>query len=317
MRGLRSPARVTTSTQSSRPRRVTVRAGPWHAAPMPIEMAERFHPAARSILDGDVDTLRALVDATPALAVDRSEQSHPTLLQMLVLEAKDQPAETQHALADVLVDAGAELDEPLLACGSGGNVAMAGHLLDRGASLEGRPDLVRGWTVLEEALYWGFPELVDHLLARGAAVRNLRAAAGLGRMDDVVACFVDAHTLDVARAGEINWPFGKLPDEHRSREPQDLLDHALCHAAIGGHLEVVKLLLSRGASLAAKPKGFHFRGTTLHWVAIRGLSDVARFLLDRGADPTALDDTFGTTPATWARRGRNEDLARMLEQAGG
>lgn len=276
-------------------------------------METRFLPAAQAIARGEVEVLQRLLEAEPGLASARSGTSHPTLLQCLVLDGHELPADTITAMAAVLTEAGAPLDEALIAAGSCGNLVIAEYLLDRGAALDGRPDLVRGWTVLEEAIYWGFPLLIDHLLARGAKVRWLRTAAGLGRLDQVVGYFDDVHTLNVERAGEINWPFGRLPEEHRSREPQDLLDNALCYAALGSHLHVMRLLLSRGAELNAIPKGFHFAGTALHWAAIRGLRDSCRFLLEQGADSALLDATLGATPAGWAQHGKHDDLARMID----
>jgi len=276
-------------------------------------METRFLPAAQAIARGEVDVLQQLLDAESGLGSARSGSSHPTLLQCLVLDGRELPADTKTAMAAALVDAGAPLDEALIAAGSFGNVVLAEYLLDRGAALDGRPDLMRGWTVLDEAIYWGFPVLIEHLLARGAQVHWLRTAAGLGRLDQVVSYFDDVHTLSVERAGEINWPFGGLPEEHRSREPQDLLDNALCYAAMGSHLHVMRLLLSRGAELNAIPKGFHFSGTALHWAAIRGRGDCCRFLLDQGADATLLDATLGATSAGWARHGKHDDLARTLE----
>lgn len=276
-------------------------------------METRFLPAVQAIERGEVEVLKLLLAAEPGLGSERSGTSHPTLLQCLVLDGNDLSADVQVGLAAALVDAGALMDEPLIATGSNGNVVLAEYLLERGAALDGRPDLLRGWTVMEEALYWGFPLLIDHLLARGAAVRNLRTAAGLGRLDEVAGFFDDVHTLNVERAGEINWPFGQLPDEHRSREVQDLLDNALCYAALGDHLHVARLLLSRGASLDSIPKGFHFAGTALHWAAIRGLRDTCRFLIEQGADVKRKDTTLGATPAGWARHGRHDELARMLD----
>jgi ankyrin repeat protein len=275
-------------------------------------METRFLPATQAIRRGETEVLKQLLDAEPGLGSARSTESHPTLLQCLVLDGHELPAETQTAMATALVDAGAPLDEPLIAAGSCGNVVLAEFLFDRGAALNGDPTLLRGWTVLEEAIYWGFPLLIDHLLARGASVHNLRTAAGLGRLDEVLGFFDDVHTLNVDRAGEINWPFGNLPAGHRSREPQDLLDNALCYAALGDHLHVVRLLLSRGAGLDAIPKGFHFAGSALHWAAIRGLRDTCRFLLEQGADRELHDATLNLTPAGWARHGGHDELARMF-----
>jgi len=279
-------------------------------------MEPRFQRAEIALRTGDRLALEQLLADDPELARARSARSHPTLLQCLVLDGMHLPAQTQVALAASLVAAGADCDAPLVACGSQGNIVLADFLLDHGAALDGRPDLQRGWTVLEEALYWGASDLIDRLLQRGAGVHNLRTAAGLGRLDRVLQCFDGARGLDRARAGEINWPFGELPPEQRSDEPRDLLDHALVYAVLGGHVEVVRLLLAHGASLDAFPRGFHVRGTALHWAALRGLGPMCQVLIELGADRRRRDGSFDATPAGWARHGHHEILARELETAG-
>src|SRR5688500_14887325 len=73
----------------------------------------KFHPAMNAIKAGDVGRLRAIVQADPALATSRSTCSHPTLLQCLVLDAKDSPSQIE--MARILIDAGADVNEPLVA----------------------------------------------------------------------------------------------------------------------------------------------------------------------------------------------------------
>src|ERR1041384_5114177 len=140
-------------------------------------MERRFHPAMKAIQSGDLETFKALIAADPSLATSRSMRSHPTLLQCLVLDGKDNPNAV--GMAEVLIDAGAELNEPLVAAGSIDNRPVAELLLDRGAAIDG----TGGWTVLEEALYWDSRNVIALLLERGAKIQNLRTAAGLGRPD--------------------------------------------------------------------------------------------------------------------------------------
>jgi len=140
-------------------------------------MDTRFHPAIAKIKSGDLQGLKYLLQVDPSLATDRSSVSHPTLLQYLALEAIDVPNQVE--LAKALVDAGAEINEPLCACASIDNVAVGEFLLDAGAKVDGSG----GWSPLEEALYWGNQKMIQLLLDRGARVQNLRTAAGLGRID--------------------------------------------------------------------------------------------------------------------------------------
>ena len=72
----------------------------------------KFHPAIAAMKSGDLEKLKALVAADPSLATAQSSRSHPTLLQAVVLDGKDKPNSV--AMAEVLIDAGAELNEPLI-----------------------------------------------------------------------------------------------------------------------------------------------------------------------------------------------------------
>jgi ankyrin repeat protein len=134
-------------------------------------MDAKFQPAVEAIVAGDLDRLKSVVASQPALVTDRSSRSHPTLLQCLVLDAINQP--NQIEMARVLIDAGAEIDEPLIAAASIGNTKAAEALLDAGAAING--DGI--WSPLEEALYWGNQDTVQMLLLRGASIHNLRIAA--------------------------------------------------------------------------------------------------------------------------------------------
>src|SRR5262245_49899815 len=135
-------------------------------------MDPRFHPAMVAMKSGDLERLRTLTRQDPTLATSRSSTSHPTLLQCSVLSGDDLINKLE--MAKVLVDAGAELNGPLGACGSCDNVEIAELLLDSGAAIDGDG----GWSPLEEALYWNSRRVIDLLVRRGAVVHNLRVAAG-------------------------------------------------------------------------------------------------------------------------------------------
>src|SRR5215471_6119573 len=140
-------------------------------------MDAKFQPSVEAIMAGDIDQLKSLLAAEPSLATDRSSRSHPTLLQCLVLDAKGQP--NQIDMARVLINAGAEINSPLIAAASIGNTSAAEELLDAGAAINGDGE----WSPLEEALYWGNQDTVAMLVRRGATIHNLRVASGLGRID--------------------------------------------------------------------------------------------------------------------------------------
>ena len=89
----------------------------------------------KAIEADDLETFKSLIAADPSLATSRSTCSHPTLLQCLVLDGKDKSNAVE--MAKVLIDAGAELNESLVAAGSIDNRPVAELLLDRGAAIDG------------------------------------------------------------------------------------------------------------------------------------------------------------------------------------
>jgi ankyrin repeat protein len=282
-------------------------------------MDSKFLPAVAAIKSGDLEQFKELIERNPSLATDRSSQSHPTLLQAVALDGRPHNVE----MAKSLVEAGAELNEPLVACGSIGNVKVGEFLLDAGAAVDG----TGGWSPLEEALYWGNEEFVEMILARGGRVRNLRTAAALGRMDLLQSFFDDDGNLK-PNAGRIDWPFGRLDKTHApavkdelrekvntwTNEPQEIIDNAFIYACMGGHLEAARFLLERGADINAIAPGFDYSGTALHNAALRGHREMVDFLLENGADPSITDTKVGSTAAGWANHGGHPELRDYLER---
>jgi ankyrin repeat protein len=285
----------------------------------------KFYPAISAIKAGDVDQLRALVRADATLATSRSSTSHPTLLQCVVLDARDTPDHIE--MARILINAGADVNGPLYACASCNNVASATLLLDCGAAINGSG----GWSPLEEALYWNSQGVIDLLIQRGASIRNLRIAAGLGRTDVMEAFFAADGNLRPG-AGTINWPWGDLnviegsnfdrPGKDMlaakfaafTNDRQSIINNAFIYACMHGHLGAAKLLLEKGAELDAIPGGFDYSGTALHYAALNGHREMVQFLIERGADVRIKDTKVGQTAAGWADYGRHPEIKDMLRQ---
>ena len=168
-------------------------------------MDPRFHAAQAAMTAGDVEGLKTLLAAEPELATARSQCSHPTLLQCLVLTMP--PVDTLEDLIDLLANHGAELNDPLIAAASLENVRATKKLLDLGAQVNGNGR----WSPLEECIYWGNAACIPLLLEHGAAVTNLRTAAGLGLMPYIARCFDDAGSLTEV-AGEVASPWFNRPN---------------------------------------------------------------------------------------------------------
>ncbi|MDX6497231.1 MAG: uncharacterized protein QOG23_491 [Blastocatellia bacterium] len=284
-------------------------------------MDARFHPAIAAIKSGDIDALRSLLTKDPGLTTARSSTSHPTLLQCLALDALLVP--NQIEMARLLVDAGAEINGPMVAAASINNVAIAALLLDCGAAIDG----AGSWSPLEEALYWNNREAIDLLLARGATIHNLRLAAGLGRIDLIESFFGTDGSLQ-PEAGRIDWPFGEVDKSNLagpikaelkakvaqwSNDPQDILDNALVYACMHNQIDAARLLLQKGARIDAIPPGFDYSGTGLHYAAINGHQPTVEFLLEEGAAVNIKDTKVHSTPAGWAEYGGHPEIKNYIE----
>lgn len=286
-------------------------------------MNAKFHPAMKAIKADDLERFKTLVAEDPSLATSRSTRSHPTLLQCVVLDGKGKPNNVE--MAKVLIEAGAELNEPLGAASSIDNRPVAELLLDSGAAVDG----TGGWSPLEEALYWNSKNVIALLLERGAKVQNLRIAAGLGRTD-AIENFFNADGSLKPEAGRINWPWGDLEtianSNHAakgkqslsdrvnawSQDRQGIINNAFVYACMHGHLDAAKLLLDKGAEIDVIPGGFDYSGTGLHYAALNGHRAMVAFLLDHGADRNVKDTKVGGTPAGWADYGGHTDLLDLL-----
>ena len=277
----------------------------------------------KAIQSGDLETFKELIAADSSLATTRSTRSHPTLLQCLVLDGKDKPNAVE--MAKVLIDAGAELNEPLVAAGSIDNRPVAELLLDSGAAIDG----TGGWTALEEALYWNSRNAIALFLERGAKIQNLRTAAGLGRTELIERYFNSDGSLK-PEAGRIDWPFGSVEAIAASNHPpkgkqtladrvnswsqdrQGIINNAFVYACMHGHIDAAKLLLEKGAEINVIPGGFDYAGTGLHYAALNGHRPMVQFLLAHGADRTIKDTKVDSTAAGWAEHGGHTELLDLL-----
>ena len=229
-------------------------------------------------------------------------------------------------MAAVLIDAGAEVNEPLVAAASIDNRAVAELLLDRGAAIDG----AGAWSPLEEALYWNSNDVLALLLERGAEVQNLRIAAGLGRTD-LIENYFNADGSLKPEAGQINWPWGDLDTIARSnhdkagkqqlmdrvtawsQDRQGIVNNAFVYACMHGHIDAAQLLLEKGAEINVIPGGFDYAGTGLHYAALNGHRAMVEFLLKQGADRNVKDTKVGSTPAGWAEYGGHPELRDLVQ----
>jgi hypothetical protein len=259
-----------------------------------------FRRGVELIDAGDVDGLRAHLQKYPLLTRQHVEFEggnyfrNPSLLEFIaenpVRHGKLPP--NIAAVAEAIIDAGVEqasLNETLMLVATGSvprecgvQSALIDVLCERGAD----PD-----SAVEAAAVLFEIESVKALVRRGAHV-NLPVASALGRTED-------ARQL--------------LP---KSNSEQRHL--ALALAAQYGHSEVVRLMLDAGEDPNRfNPLGGHSHSTPLHQAAGNGHLEVVKLLVSRGARTDVKDILFGGTPAGWANYAGKKEVEAYLRQLEG
>jgi ankyrin repeat protein len=285
----------------------------------PDGLVARFEAAVEAVVEGDLAALQELLRHDADLVRARSTRvTHfdppvhgATLLHYVAANGvegfrqKTPPDAVE--IATTLLEAGAEPDAlaglyggecttmTLLVSSchpadAGLQVALVETLADYGASVN--PAGSGAWaSPLVTALVFGYGDAAEALVRRGARVETLTAAAGLGRIDDA------RRLLEASDAAE----------RHR----------ALALAAQNGHADLVGLLLDAGEDPDRRnPDGFHSHSTPLHQAALAGHLDVVRLLVERGARLDIEDTLWNSTPLGWALHGEQPAVAEYLRAAG-
>ncbi|HRQ41589.1 MAG TPA: ankyrin repeat domain-containing protein [Chloroflexota bacterium] len=139
-----------------------------------------------------------------------------------------------------------------------------------------------GGTPLMQALFWGRRLQAERLAQEGIYPYNLRAVAGLGRLD-LLPDFFKADGLLKPEAGqkrEFHRPHSGFPPWTPHDDRQEIVDEALVYAAKSGRIQALAYLLNRGANLDGEP----YNGTALFWAVSCEQTETVRWLLEHGAD---------------------------------
>jgi ankyrin repeat protein len=277
---------------------------------------EPFRLAFEAIEAKDDAKLAALLKRHPSLANDSGTNGNQ-LLHFAVNH--DNPK-----LASVLLEAGADPDAandkgstPLTQSAYRGKADTIERLLAEGASVdvEAYGD---GGTPLAFALFWGHREAAEKLAEVAVVPRNLRLAAGLGRLD-IMAELFDANGKLTPEAGfhrEFHRPHSGFPPWRPRDDSQEILDEALNYAARSGRVEAMAFLRARGADLDSAP----YQATPLAQAVLNGHLDAIHWLLDHGADinkKSGYGEPRSATPLHFAAAwGGQLEAAKLLVARG-
>ena len=272
---------------------------------------QRFETAVEAVVGGDIDLLQRMLREHPDLVRARSARRHrATLLHYIgangVENVRQKTPDNALAIAKLLLDSGAEADAlagmydqlcttmSMLVTSThpaelGLQAPLAELLLDHGAELEGPGSEWR--SSLMAALSFGYIHTARAMQRRGATL-YLNSAAGLGLVDDVRRLLP-----------------GSSPEVRHS---------ALALAAQHGQTEVVRILLDAGEDPSRyNPEGQHSHSTPLHQAVWAGHLDLVKLLVERGARLDLRDTVYEGTPLGWAEYGEKKEIAEYLKSVGG
>jgi hypothetical protein len=259
-----------------------------------------FRHAVDLIDSGDAAGLRLYLKQHPKLVRQRvvfegmNYFHNPSLLEFIAENPIRWGRMSPHIVdvAEVILDAGTELtamnDTLGLVCTgyvgkeSGMMIPLIDLLCDRGADAE---------ATLHGAALHGYPAAVEALIRRGAHV-DPPVAAMLNRVEEFKRLL----------------PGSTAAERHLS----------LAIAAHDGRLEIARLLLDAGEDPSRyNPVGGHSHGTPLHHAAGFGHLELVKLLVARGARTDLKDVLWHGTPLEWAQHeGRTEVEAYLREVEG-
>ena len=258
-----------------------------------------FEAAADAIVNGDAETLRQLLDAHPELVRQRSTREHHSALLHYasangVEDFRQKTPPNVVEITNLLLDAGAEVDAESDAYGGGcttlGLVATSMHparaglqvpllqtLLDRGARFDRPSAGGNSQSIVHACVANGQPVAAKFFADLGAPL-DLESAAVLGRLD-LLRNYLDE-----------SGPARPHPDRKQ-------IESAFFYACGAGSAPAADFLLDRGVDLEAHNEEGQ---TGLHWAAWGAHIDVLRLLLKRGASVHIKDNRFHAIPLDMA-----------------
>lgn len=239
----------------------------------------RGEPVAAAIRQGSLASLRSLLDASPDLLHAGDARSNQPIHWAVMAR--------QLAMVDELLERGADINARRA------DGARPIHLTNGDYHFRGWRDVPKDWATTPEEVY-------RHLVDRGAVV-DLGMACATGDIHRVRE-LLDRDPSGVNRVSDYSSYYVG------SGAP-------IKNAAAGGHIDVVRLLLERGADPNLPEEGIAPDGHALHSAVVRGHIEIVRLLLKHGAHPNVeIESSADTLSAALGSAGyRTQSNPEMVE----
>ncbi|HSB12326.1 MAG TPA: sigma-70 family RNA polymerase sigma factor [Blastocatellia bacterium] len=218
----------------------------------------------------------------------------------------------------------------ILKAARSGDAATVKRLIERDQRLIAARDPM-GNTAMIMAVNFGQTEVAELLLAAGVRP-DIHEAAAIGDTDrvrdllDDEPALLDSYSPEGFTPLELAAHFGQIEVARfliaAGANVNDASRHAMklspLHAALfGKRTEIARMLLDHGADINARRGGAGMPRagwTALHYCAGFGFTELARYLVERGADTKAVDDE-GRTPLDVANEASHQEIVALLSDA--
>jgi ankyrin repeat protein len=270
--------------------------------------ADREERLVAAVWAGDHDLVAELIRF--GAEVDHRDPAN-RLTPLMIAAGKADPTMVRMLLdagADVFtIDGGAGATALHKAC-QGGSLEVVKALVEAGAFVDAVAPTT-GHTPLMDALWFKFPEIAKYLLDRGAGL-NLSTHYGFS-LKEHFNYELNVNTIGKDRLLEAEQ---YLKDREASDERRAAAQELMA-AVTRDDVEEVRRLIASGAEIDERfpiVNGFNDAHTPLLVAARDGHFEIARLLLDAGADVNATEPTFGAVPLHKAVYNGHAELTRLI-----
>jgi ankyrin repeat protein len=258
-------------------------------------------PLMAAVRHGNLSAVQLLVSAGADLEATSSDEDYEKFTPLIAaIHEKHAP------IACHLISAGAVLHTrdhsgytPINRAGQAGLLDIVRLLVERGQSIN-EQNCNSGWSVIAEAAFHDFPDIVDYLADLGA---NLETRDG-NRDTPLQKASINGATESVRRL----LAHGANPNTRNYWDWTPLHD-----AAIRGYAEIVELLLIAGAGTETRNSRDEGGNTAL--ILASKEKECVRMLVHHGADVDATNEK-GWTSLMEASHNGSVEVAEMLLMAG-